>query len=188
MSPPELDRQPTLESERLLLRPLRADDRDALYAVAGDPQVWAQHPEPERWREPAFAAYFASLLERGGSLVVIDKRADAVIGVTRFQYGSPDDGGTVEIGSTVLARSHWGGPTNREIKRLMLAHALASVARVEFWAGRDNARSRRALGKIGARLLDRIEEVEIDGRSVPHVVYAIDRADFAAGPWASEET
>jgi RimJ/RimL family protein N-acetyltransferase len=39
-----LDRQPVLEDERLLLRPLRAEDWDALFAVASDPLVWQQHP------------------------------------------------------------------------------------------------------------------------------------------------
>lgn len=179
-----MDRQPTLEGERLLLRPLAPADRDALYAVARDPLVWADHPQPERWREPLFDAYFASLLERGGSLAAIDKGSGAFVATSRFQYGSAEDGGTVEIGSTLIARSHWGGAVNREMKRLMIAHALRHVARVEFWAWEANSRSRRALEKIGAKLDGRIEQVEIDGRVFPHVVYAITRADFAGGPLA----
>ena len=177
-----MDRQPTLTGERLLLRPLRADDWDALFAVASDPLVWDQHPEPERWREPTFAEYFASLLNRGGSLAVIDKISGTLIGTSRFQYGSREDGGTIEIGSTFLARSHWGGAVNRELKRLMVTHALQSVAQVEFWVGQANLRSCRALDKIGARLVDRVEPVEIAGRQMPHAVYAISREDFAAGP------
>ena len=179
-----MELQPTLQGERLLLRPLRPDDWDTLFAVASDQLVWMQHPEPDRWSEPVFAAYFSSLLERGGSLAVIDRANSALIGTSRFQYGSPDDGGTVEIGSTVLARSHWGGGPNREMKRLMIAHALEFVAQVEFWAGADNVRSRRALEKIGAQLRDRIEQVDIAGRQVPHVVYAITREAFANGPLA----
>ena len=177
--------QPTLAGERLLLRPLRREDRDALYEVARDPEIWAQHPDRERWREEAFAAYFASLLDRGGSLAVLDQASGALIGVSRFQYGRPDDGGTIEIGSTMLARSHWGGAANREMKRLMVGHALRYVAAVEFWVGEDNVRSQRAIEKLGARLTERIEPAEIAGRTVRHRVYAISREEFARGPLAA---
>ena len=177
-----MDLQPTLEGERLLLRPLRADDRDALYAVARDPLLWADHPDSERWRQPMFDAHFAALLERGGSLAVIERLSGTLIGVSRFQYGSPEDDGTIEIGSTFLARSHWGGPTNREMKRLLLGHALRFVKRVEFWAWQDNARSCRALEKIGARRLDRIEPVEVDGKMFPHAVFEMTLADFERSP------
>ena len=177
-----MDRQPTLEGVQLLLRPLREADRAALYAAANDPALWADHPEPERWREDLFAAFFDGLIERGGALAVIDKASGALIGTSSYQYGSPDDGGTIEIGSTFLTRAHWGGETNREMKRLLIAHALGAVQTAEFWAGQENLRSRRALEKIGAVLVDRIEPVEIAGRTVPHVVFAVTRESFAAGP------
>ena len=38
----------TLVSERVELRPLSAGDFDALFAVASDPLIWEQHPEPDR--------------------------------------------------------------------------------------------------------------------------------------------
>lgn len=177
-----MDRQPVLEGERLLLRPLRAEDRDALYLVARDPRVWEQHPEPDRWREPVFAEYFASLLASGGSLAIIDRVDGRLIGATRYQYGSPGDGGTVEIGSTVLAHDRWGGGANREIKRLMLAYALDHVARVEFWVWSENARSHRAVEKIGGRPAGRVEQVEIGGLMFPHLVFEITRDDFRSGP------
>ena len=128
-----MDRQPTLEGEHLLLRPLREADRAALYAAANDPALWADHPEPERWREVEFAAFFDGLIERSGALAVIDKASGALIGTSSYQYGAPDAGGTIEIGSTFLARAHWGGGTNREMKRLLIAHALDAVRTVEFW-------------------------------------------------------
>lgn len=179
--------QPTLEGERLLLRPLRTEDRDALYAVARDPLLWADHPENERWREPVFDAHFATLLDRGGSLAVTERETGRLIGVTRYQYGTPDNGGTIEVGSTFLARSHWGGTTNREMKRLLLTHALGHVARVEFWAWQENARSCRALEKIGGRVLERIEQVEIAGIAYPHRVFEVTLADFERGPLARGE-
>ena len=178
-----MDRQPVLEGERLLLRPLRADDWDALYNVASDPLVWQQHPANDRWHEPVFRAYFADALAQGGALIAIDQASGAVIGSSRMQAYDPADGGSVEIGWTFLARSHWGGDTNREMKRLMLDHALKYVERVDFWVGENNLRSRRAMEKIGGRLSERDGGV-VATASGParHVVYEITREGFADGP------
>jgi N-acetyltransferase len=185
-----MDRQPTLEGERLLLRPLRAEDWEALFAVASDPLVWEIHPAHDRWQEPVFRAFFADALAKGGALVVIDKhvlsdaegREQRIVGSSRFQNLSKDDGGSVEIGWTFLARSHWGGSYNREMKRLMIAHALNSVARVYFVVGENNLRSRRAMEKIGGRLDDWSELREMADGWVRHVRYVIDRESFAGGP------
>lgn len=177
-----LDRQPVLEDERLLLRPLRASDWAALFAVASDPLIWQQHPAHDRWQEPVFRAFFDDALANRGALVAIDKASGAVIGSSRFQGLDEADGGSVEIGWTFLARSHWGGTFNHAMKRLMLAHALASVAECRFLVGQTNLRSRRALERIGARLTDRHEErIMAGGVLVPHLTYVITRADFAAG-------
>ncbi|ADQ16821.1 hypothetical protein [Leadbetterella byssophila] len=36
--------QPTLTQGELLIRPLREDDFDALWAISSDPLLWEQHP------------------------------------------------------------------------------------------------------------------------------------------------
>lgn len=177
-----LDRQPVLEGERLLLRPLTPDDWEALYAVASDPEIWAIHPQPNRWQEPVFRQFFADALERGGALVVIDKSSGAVIGSSQYKPVDLADGGMVEVGWTFLARSHWGGGTNRELKRLMLAHAFTHVARVEFRVGECNRRSQRALGNIGANPTGRCIMVDTPTGSMRHLTYEITRESFAAGP------
>lgn len=179
-----MDRQPVLEGERLLLRPLRADDWDALYAVASDPEVWSIHPAHDRWQEPVFRAYFDDALANGGAVAVIDKASGAIVGSSRWQGFDPADGGSVEIGWTFLARSHWGGAYNPELKRLMLAQAFRFVRRVLFRVGEGNLRSRRAMEKIGGRLTDAIDYSQMAGREVAHVVYEIDAESFAAGPLA----
>ncbi|MBN8500064.1 MAG: GNAT family N-acetyltransferase [Sphingomonadales bacterium] len=177
-----MDRQPVLQGERLLLRPLRPGDWEALFAVASDPEIWAIHPQHNRWQQPVFRAFFDDALAQGGALAVIDQHDGAIIGSSRFQGYDPADQGSVEIGWTFLARSHWGGAINRELKRLMLAHALQAVERVDFRVGETNWRSRRAMEKIGGRLSDRSEMVDSASGPVLHVVYEIDRAGFASGP------
>ncbi|MCL6250377.1 GNAT family N-acetyltransferase [Altererythrobacter sp. KTW20L] len=179
-----MDRQPVLIGERLVLRPLRDDDWQALYAVASDPQLWARHPMHDRWQEPVFRAFFADALAQGGALVVTERSTGAVIGSSRFQGHDPADGGSVEIGWTFLARQHWGSGLNAEMKRLMLVHAFRFVERVLFRVGEDNVISRRAMEKIGGRLLDEEERIATDRGEIVHVVYEIHRALFAAGPLA----
>jgi RimJ/RimL family protein N-acetyltransferase len=174
-----LNRQPTLEGERLVLRPLRADDWDALYAVAADPLIWEQHPAHDRWREEVFRAFFDDALAQGGALVVIAKPSCQVIGSSRFQGFEAAHGGSIEIGWTFLARAYWGGSVNREMKRLMLEHALASVAECRFAVGETNWRSRRALEKIGGQLSERVDERIMAGGIVRHIHYTITADDFA---------
>lgn len=174
-----MNRQPVLQGERLLLRPLVPDDWDALFAVASDPQVWAIHPQHDRWQEPVFRRFFADALARGGALAVIDQASGAIIGSSQYK---PEANSTVEIGWTFLAPSHWGGAYNREMKRLMLAHALQFVDRVEFRVGECNLRSQRAMAKIGGRLTERFDMVETPSGPMRHVIFEITRESFAGGP------
>ena len=175
-----MNRQPVLEGERLLLRPLTPDDWDALFAVASDPEIWAIHPQHDRWQEPVFRRFFADALGRGGALVVIDKATGAVVGSSQYKE---EAGGVVEIGWTFLATSRWGGSYNREMKRLMLEHAFRFVDRVEFRVGECNLRSQRAMEKIGGRLTDRFDMVDLPGGgTMPHVIFEITRDSFTSGP------
>ena len=164
-----LDRQPTLAGPTLRLRPLRATDHDALFAAAADPLIWEQHPDRERGSAEGFDRYFADGLASGGALLISTADGE-VIGSSRYDRYDPADGGRVEIGWTFLVRSHWGGATNGELKRLMLDHAFGSVATVVFRVGVDNRRSRRAVEKLGAVLAD-----EVETPLGPHVVYELTR-------------
>lgn len=181
-----MDRQPVLEGERLLLRPLREDDWEELFAVASDPQVWTVHPAHDRWQEPVFRAFFADALAQGGALAVIEKASGAIVGSSRFQGHDPADGGSVEIGWTFLARRLWGGGYNAEMKRLMLQHALQYVERVEFRVGEANVISRRAMVNIGGILTDREDITVLAGVAHRHVIYEITRDSFVAGPLARD--
>ncbi len=176
-----MDRQPVLAGERLLIRPLAEDDWEPLYAVAADPLIWELHPAHDRWQEPVFRAYFAEALASGGAVAVIDRASGVIIGSSRWDRHDPD-GSSVEIGWTFLARSHWGGAFNRELKRLMLAHALRFVERAKFRVGEANWRSRGAMEKIGGILTDEEEVVERGGEMIRHVTYEITRQSFAQGP------
>ena len=142
------DLQPILIGDRVELRPLQPADFDDLYAVAADPLIWEQHPDPERYTREVFQRYFDGALQSGGAFAVIDRRTGTIIGSSRYHdYNEP--AGEVEIGWTFLERAYWGGTYNREMKQLMLAHAFRFVRRVVFLVGPDNIRSQRAMEKIG---------------------------------------
>ncbi|MFI5178578.1 MAG: GNAT family N-acetyltransferase [Vicinamibacterales bacterium] len=143
------DLQPILKGELVELRPLREDDFDDLYAVAADPLIWEQHPANDRHEPAVFRALFQEAMASGGALVAIDATSRAVIGSSRY-YGYDGERREVEIGWTFLARSHWGGRHNGEMKRLMLQHAFRFVDTVVFLVGPNNIRSQRAVEKIGA--------------------------------------
>jgi len=143
------DPQPTLRGTLVELWPLRAEDFDDLYAVASDPLIWEQHPEHNRHEPEVFREFFRRALDSGGALTAIDVSSGKIIGSSRF-LGYDEDRGEVEIGFTFLARSHWGGHYNGEMKRLMLQHAFRFVARVLFLIGPANIRSQKAVERLGA--------------------------------------
>jgi RimJ/RimL family protein N-acetyltransferase len=142
------DLQPTLVGDTVELRPLRADDYEALAEAASDPLIWEQHFEPDRWTPPKFRAYFDDHLRSGGALVVVDRATGELVGVSRYVWFEELD--EIEIGWTFLVRSRWGGSTNDEVKRLMLDHAFRFVPKVFFLVRHENLRSRRAVEKLGA--------------------------------------
>jgi N-acetyltransferase len=143
------DLQPTLIGDLLMLRPLRSGDFDELYAVASDPLVWEQHPESDRYKREVFEGFFRGAMESGGAFTALDLAESKVIGSSRY-HGYDPEKSEVEIGWTFLARSHWGGRYNGEMKRLMLQHAFQFVDSVVFLIGPTNIRSQRAIERIGA--------------------------------------
>jgi N-acetyltransferase len=58
------DLQPELIGDTIELRPFREEDFPALYAVASDPRIWEQHPEPDRCKEPVFREFFRGAVTR----------------------------------------------------------------------------------------------------------------------------
>lgn len=170
---------PTLVGETIALRPLTAEDFEAVYAAAADPLVWEQHPFPLRYRRDVFASgFWASAVSSEGALVITDRASGQVIGSSRFYEWDPERR-EVAIGFTFLSRSHWGGNTNRELKRLMLNHAFRRARVVWFHVGSNNVRSRKAMEKIGG-VFSHEEAKEIHGTIHMHAFYRIDAPGSSA--------
>jgi N-acetyltransferase len=182
------DPQPRLAGPTLTLRPLRADDFEPLYAVASDALIWALHPDPSRAERAGFERFFADSLSSGGALIVTANQpghgdtgpgdAGAIIGTSRFYDFDPVNR-ELAIGYTFLARSHWGGEANHEMKRLMIDHAFGWVDTLWFHVGKYNLRSRRAMEKIGAKISHEGERPQ-NGVMIPFLYYRIDASHWRA--------
>ena len=172
--PEEFDLQPHLVGELIEVRPLTPEDWKSLFLVASDRLIWEQHPAHDRYQEEVFKEFFREALESGGAFVVIDRKTQEIIGSSRY-FGFQRKKSEIEIGWTFLARSHWGGKYNGELKRLMLDHAFRFVESVVFKIGPTNLRSQKALEKIGGVMTERREKTNLQGKIVEHVVYQINK-------------
>lgn len=163
---------------------MREGGFEALYSVAADRELWAQHPVNDRWQESVFRTFFEDALKAGGALILEDRESGAIMGSTQIRAHSLDPA-EMEIGWTFVSRNRWGTGANAEMKKLLVAHVLKHRSQVLFRVGEHNFRSRAAMEKIGARLTDAVERTEFRGQEVVHVVYTITRDNFASGPLPS---
>jgi len=152
-----LNLQPTLSDSLLRLQPLLESDFERLYAVASDPLIWAQHPNPDRYKKDVFENFFQGAMTSNGAFLVSDNTNGEVIGSTRFYAWNPKEK-SIFIGYTFLARNYWGKQYNRAMKQLMLDYAFTFFDRVLFHVGAANIRSQKAMEKLGAT---KIREIEV---------------------------
>lgn len=143
----EFDFDPVLTGTTIRLRSIRPDEFEALYGVARDPLIWAQHPAKQRSQRDVFEKWFEDGLAQH-ALVVEEVTTQRVVGSSRY-YDWNATTREVAIGFTFLARDHWGGTTNAQMKRLMLDHAFKWARTVWFHVDPGNTRSRKAMEKIG---------------------------------------
>ena len=153
----ELTLQPVvLEGRHVRLEPLRHDHFDDLVDVALDPEIWrwtterALSPEELRaWIDRALAMRDTGTAMPFATVALPHGKA---IGGTRFATYSPGDR-RVEIGWTWIGRAWQRTVVNTEAKYLMLRHAFEELdcIRVELRTDVNNARSRAAILRIGAK-------------------------------------
>lgn len=170
-----LDCSKNLVGKSITLRPLRADDFDALHAAASDPLIWEQHPDPLRYEREAFRVkFFDPALAGNMAYVVVDHASGELVGSSRYyEYDAAKS--EIAIGYTFLCRDQWGGSANSEMKKLMLDLIFSSgINRVWFHVGKDNMRSRKAMEKIGGQFSH--EDVKtMFGKKIDYVFFTIDK-------------
>lgn len=170
----KFDLQPTLKGRLIELRPLTRVDFDSLFAAASDPLIWEQHPESDRYQRDVFQRYFDGAIDSRGAFAIIAQKSGRMIGSSRY-CNLNEVANEIEIGWTFIEREFWGGSYNRELKSLMIEHAFRFVERVLFVVGENNLRSQKALEKIGARFLRKVELPARDGTPATNVVFVLTR-------------
>jgi len=172
------DFQPTLVGPTVVVRPIAAADWPELFAAGSDPKIWEVHPVPDRYTEAEFRKFFDGAVKSKMGFVFVDRAIGRLIGSSRY-HGYEPERGEIEIGWTFIARSHWGGAANREVKRLMLDHAFTFIDTAIFWVGEENWRSQGAMKKIGGIKREGLFTRELSGDR-PYFIFEITKAKYEA--------
>ncbi|WP_295719447.1 GNAT family protein [Mucilaginibacter sp.] len=147
-----------LEDEKVLLRPLQADDLQNLlpYAI-NEPDTWRYSNVSARG-EDGMAQYVTAALKarnegREYAFVVIDKQTGEYAGSTRY-YDIQPKLNSLQLGYTWYAEKFRGTGLNKRCKFLLLQFAFEelNMARVEFRADARNERSIAAMKSIGCQV------------------------------------
>lgn len=144
-----------LENERLLLRPLEAEDYEHLLPFAlEEPELWTysliQAGSPEKMKRYIEKAMEGRATKNSYAFVVFDKQQQQYAGSTRF-YDIQTEQATLQLGYTWYGKKFQGTGLNKNCKYLLLEFAfeVLNMERVEFRADNDNQRSIRAMKSIG---------------------------------------
>lgn len=144
--------QPTLRGPRVVLRPWRADDVDAVTAACQDPEIqrWTQVPVP--YRRADAEGFVGRIAEEtwaaGGALfAVTDGDEGALVGSIGL---FPPQDGYGEIGYWTVS-AHRGRGLTAEAVRVLTGWAFGELGlhRVELHVDPANAGSRRVAERAG---------------------------------------
>jgi RimJ/RimL family protein N-acetyltransferase len=169
-----------LTTPRLRLRPFTAADHEAIHAVYSDPDVmrYVGHGAHQTLAETvnALRIYGEVLARSGYSFLAVTERATGALVGDGGLHPLGGRGPDLELGYT-LARSAWGRGYATELGRALVQHAFTElrVPRVVAQVEPANRGSRNVLEKLG---MTEREERTAYGR--PHLLYALEAADYAA--------
>lgn len=166
--------QATLENENVKLVPLNPNDFEELFSVASDPKIWEQHPNKDRYQREVFEKFFQGAIESKGAFKILDKNTGEIAGSTRF-YDYNQDDNSIFIGYTFYATKFWGSKLNPQVKKLMLDYIFQFVDKVNFYVGKDNIRSQKAMEKLGAKKVDEVNVAYFGEPEKLNVVFEIDK-------------
>jgi ribosomal-protein-alanine N-acetyltransferase len=147
---------PTLETDRLWLRPFTVADAEAVFAYASDPAMtthtlWESHETIDDAvafvRDYARSRYFEQVPEPLG--IFLKSRPDWAVGALGCHWASQPHG-TMELGYS-LGRAYWGLGITTEAARAVVGHAFAgyAVERVQARVFVENVASARVCEKLG---------------------------------------
>lgn len=171
-------RTAAVETERLRIRPYRADDLDDLHRMWTDPGVrrylWDDEIIPLETARLAMQASIDSTDAHGyGHWAVCPRRADTLIGFCGFR--AFDDGPEIELLYGLLP-AYWGKGLATEGSRAMLRWGFAQYPwpRVLALTDAPNLASIEVMKRLGMSFLERREHHGLDT-----VFYVMERERFS---------
>lgn len=146
-----------LEDERVMLRPLEADDIEFLLPYAlKEPDTWQYSQISARGRQ-GMDVYIQTALQNKATgkeypFIVYDKLSRQYAGSTRF-YDIQPNNGMLQLGYTWYGEKYRGTGLNKRCKFLLLQFAfeMLGMYRVEFRADARNERSIAAMKSLGCK-------------------------------------
>mgnify|MGYP000909018720 FL=1 len=169
--------QPTLENENVILHPLQDKDFADLYAVASDPKIWEQHPNKDRCKIEVFSVFFEGAMQSKGAFKIVNKASGNVMGSTRF-YDHNQEENSISIGYTFYGREYWGKGFNHSVKSLMLDYIFQFVSKVHFHIGAENIRSQIAIGRLGTTKIDEQEIAYFGEQAKLNYIYCLTKEEW----------
>ena len=155
--PFDFNKNITLENNRVILRPLVAEDWKLLLPIAIADKALLQYSPSLIYNEGLLKQYIASALVAKSdktrfAFLIFDKQKNEYAGCTSFGNISNKNLRT-EIGWTWIGRQFQGTGLNKACKFLLLSYAFETLEfeRVELKTDARNQQSRRAIEKIGAQ-------------------------------------
>lgn len=174
---------PTLETDRLILRPLRMRDAQDLYDYARDPEVsrhvlWDTHRNISQSRQFLRAAIAQYRRGLPGSFAITLRDSGRMIGTIGFMWINTDYY-SAEVGYS-LSRDYWNQGIMTEALRAVVAFGFDSLRlnRIEAQHETSNPASGRVMAHVGMRYEGTLRQrLRNKGRFVDVALYAILRGD-----------
>ncbi len=174
---------PRLETQRLILRPLKMGDARDLFAYARDPEVsrhvlWSAHTSILQTR--GFLRSAIRQYHRGepGSFAVVLKESGRMIGTVGFVWVNWEYK-SAEVGYS-LGRAYWNRGIMTEALRAVVAYGSDRLHpnRIEAQHESDNPASGRVMAHVGMRYEGTLRQRVVNkGKYVDVALYAILRDD-----------
>jgi len=139
-----------LETERLILRPWKESDAEALFEFAKDPRVgpitgWPVHTSVENSRE-----IIKDILSKDGNFAVVLKGENRLVGDIALMIGDASNLGNAEIGFW-LGVPYWGRGIIPEAVKKLLSYGFETLNLTRIWCAYfdGNTKSKRVQEKCG---------------------------------------
>ena len=146
---------PTLQNQKVILRPLQQSDEELLWPIAQEKELWIYGLKDLSIRENLSQYITSALADRTAGhcavWVIIDTATGKVAGCTRLaEISWKDERG--QIGWTWIGKAFQGSGLNKAMKYEILKYGfeVLGLNRIELKADERNVQSRKAILKLGA--------------------------------------